>query len=132
MCPTIHISSRVYEGLKGLAEPFETPTGVIQRLLDVHYGNSEGGGSPKTTPIPMPEGRPILSFTPSDEDVFKAMLIDRKQAQVVLHLSDGSTESVTWIAERFSTNSNLRANIWSGYLRGWKEKGIVKAEFTID
>ncbi len=130
--PVIHVSSKVYERLKGLAEPFETPTDCLQRLLDKHYGNSAGDGARRRARMPMPQSRPVLVFIPADEDEFKSKLIKRKQARVVLHKSDGSTDSLTWTADRFGKSSGLRANLWSGYLRGWKEKGIVKAEFTID
>ena len=50
-------------------------------------------------------------------------------ATVTLHYFDGDTSDGTWPPSRFTEQSNLRANIWSGYLRGWKDKGIVKAEF---
>jgi len=34
-------------------------------------------------------------------------------------------------AQRLQPRSNLRANLWSGQLRGWQEKGIVKAEIEV-
>jgi hypothetical protein len=39
---------------------------------------------------------------------------------------------IRWNAERFTEKSSLRGNLFSGYLRNWREKGIVKAECAIN
>ena len=63
---------------------------------------------------------------------FNERLWERQQAQVILYKADGTTKRKTWDASRFTATSNLRGNLWSGYLRGWADRGIVKAEFAID
>jgi hypothetical protein len=74
-----------------------------------------------------------IDFFPADESMFKSLLIQRKRAYVRLYTSDGKAGPVTeWNAERFTETSNLRGNLFSGYLRNWKNRGIVKAELAID
>lgn len=41
------------------------------------------------------------------------------------------SEVLTWNASKLHENSNLRANIWSGHLRNWKDKEVIRAEFSI-
>jgi hypothetical protein len=127
--PVIRISDTLYKRLEDLAKGFDTPTGVIERLLD----QSEGHHSTKSNSAMMPTTRkPELVFIPGDEEEFKALLIKKQMAHVLLSKSDGSAQSLVWKAGRFGKTANLRGNIFSGYLRNWKEKGIVKAEFAID
>jgi len=120
MAVTISVSDDVYRRLERRAVGFDTPERVIERLLDVVEAD---GGLPNAS-------RPSLSFDP-DEAAFKQELISRKKAQVVLRLKDGEREVIHWNASRFQPSSNLRANLWSGILRNWKEKGIVSAEFSV-
>lgn len=127
MPPVIRISDELYNKLEKLAVGFDTPTAVIERLVNIHgnvdVSQEKWAGSKALK-------KPELVFYPS-EDEFKFQLIEKKVASVVLYMKDGSSESLEWRANRFSSDSNLRANLWSGYLRGWEEKGIVKAEFTV-
>ncbi|MBH0068980.1 MULTISPECIES: hypothetical protein [Pseudoalteromonas] len=113
----IEISSTTYSRLEKIAEGFDTPEAVIVRLLD----NAEG----------KVEIKPELKFYPTDENSFKAQLIENKEAEVVLYKVDGTREITRWKANRLSETSNLRGNLWSGFLRGWKTKGIKSAEFSI-
>ena len=124
MCPVIRISDELYERLESQAIGFDTPAALIERLLDKCDGieKSVSPESPK---------RPDLIFSPSDEDKFKKLLLRKKSAAVKLHKVDGSIENRSWNADRLSETSNVRGNLWSGLLRGWKKKGIVKAELTI-
>ncbi|PCJ02014.1 MAG: hypothetical protein COB14_03115 [Alphaproteobacteria bacterium] len=117
MKQTIEVSTAIYSRLESLAEGFDTPEAVIARLLD----NIEG----------KEDKKPTLVFDPSDEDLFKHKLIEAKEAEVVLYKIDGTREVSRWKANSFSETSNLRGNLWSGYLRGWKSKGIKNAEFSI-
>ncbi|WP_226982243.1 hypothetical protein [Vibrio navarrensis] len=117
---TISISDDVYRRLEGLAVGFDTPERVIERLLDsVEESGPKSSGS-----------RPSLTFVP-DEAAFKNELIARKKAQVVLHLKNGDRDVIHWNASRFQPSSNLRANLWSGILRNWKDKGIASAELSV-
>lgn len=117
---TISISDDVYGRLEALAVGFDTPERVIERLLD----SVEESGSKSTG------NKPALTFVP-DEPAFKNELIARKKAQVVLHLKNGDRDVIHWNASRFQPSSNLRANLWSGILRNWKDKGIVSAELSV-
>ena len=114
---SIEISDKTFARLESRAIGFDTPESVIIRLLD----DSEG----------LPEKKPILSFNPDDESIFLKKLIENKEAEVVLYKTDGKREVTRWKANKISGASNLRANLWSGFLRGWKQKGIVSAEFTV-
>ncbi|EOG7736462.1 hypothetical protein ACLIN6_002995 [Vibrio cholerae] len=117
---TISISDDVYGRLEALAVGFDTPERVIERLLD----SVEESGSKSTG------NKPALTFVP-DEPAFKNELIARKKAQVVLHLKNGDRDVIHWNASRFQPSSNLRANLWSGILRNWKDKGIVSAVLSV-
>lgn len=117
MSVKIEVSQETYSRLASFAKGFDDPEAVIVRLMDLVEGRSET--------------KPKLTFCPSDEQLFKKELINAKEAEVVIYKSDGSREVTRWKANRISDSSNLRGNLWSGFLRGWKEKGIKSAEFTI-
>lgn len=129
MSPVIRVPDELYRKLEKLAVGFDTPTSVIERLVNLH-GNldvsEEEWAESKTSK------KPELIFYPKDESEFKALLIEQKKADVTLHTKDGKSESFVWNANRFKEDSNLRGNLWSGFLRGWEEKEIVKAEFRVE
>ena len=113
---TIEISETVYDRLSQLIQGFgDTPNSIIERLL-----NEKG------TKL-----KPSLIFYPEDESKFKKLLLRDKKAEVVLYTENGKIEVLKWSASKFKESSNVKANIWSGYLRNWEVKGITKAEFTI-
>jgi hypothetical protein len=114
---TIEITQTTFVRLEQLAEGFDTPEAVIIRLLD----NIDG----KT------ETKPTLHFDPIDEAEFKLRLIESKEAEVVIYKNDDSREIVKWKANRLSESSNLRGNLWSGLLRGWKSKQIKSVYLSI-
>lgn len=120
MPKSIIVSDEIYSQLEKLAIGFDTPERVIARLID---GASSAGGD-------LLELRPDLTFIPN-EAVFKNELLKHKRAQVVLRLTNGDRDVVHWNASRLKGSSNLRANLWSGILRNWKEKGIISAEFSV-
>ncbi len=117
---SITLSDELFRRLERLAVGFDTPERVIERLLD---GVELGGDK-------SPEARPNLVFIP-DEAAFRNELLANRKAQVVLHYKDGSRDVMHWNATRFQPKSNLRGNLWSGFLRNWKEKGIVSAELSV-
>jgi len=117
MNKTIEVTRDTFSRLELLVEGFDTPEAVIIRLLD----NAEG----------RTETKPILSFDPSDENEFKLKLIEHKEAEVAIYKNDGTREVVRWNANRFSKSSNLRRNLWSGFLRDWKKKNIKSAKLSI-
>ncbi|WP_211234249.1 MULTISPECIES: hypothetical protein [Aliagarivorans] len=117
MAKVIEVSESTYQRLENLAVGFDSPESVICRLLDSVEGK--------------PESKPSVVFNPEDEDEFKRLLIERKEAEVLLFKLDGTREVLHWRASRFSPTSSLRGNLWSGVLRDWKKKGIKRAEFSI-
>lgn len=117
---TITISEETYQKLANLAIGFDTPDNVIQRLL-----NSVG-----SLDILDDSSKPKLIFVPNEAS-FKNELISKRRAEVILYFKDGSRDVIQWNASKFQYSSNLRANLWSGILRNWKEKGIISAEFSV-
>ena len=113
----ITLSDATYDRLATLARGFETPEQVINRLIDAVQAD------PKT--------KPQLLLCPADEDEFRNALLVSKQAKVEMFKKDGTCETGIWKARSISSESNILSNIWSGYLRNWKEKGIVRAVFTV-
>jgi hypothetical protein len=117
MSKKIELSDTTFSRLEKLAVGFDSPESVIIRLLN--------GAEGKT------ETKPVLSFSPSDENEFKLKLIESKEAEVVMYKHDSTREISHWKANRLSQTSNLRGNLWSGILRGWKSKGIDKVELAV-
>ena len=117
MSKNIELSDATFSRLEKLAVGFDSPESVISRLLD--------GAEGKT------EVKPVLTFDPSDENEFKRRLIESKEAEVVIYKHDNSREITHWKANRLGEASNLRGNLWSGLLRGWKGKGIHKVDLSI-
>lgn len=113
----IEIEEKTFKRLGNLAVGFDTPDAVINRLIDKVEDKKDV--------------KPILSFTPTDEKNFIRLLVRDKIAEVVLYKSDGSRTISEWRANKLTEQSNLRGNLWSGFLRGWKEKEIISAEFRI-
>lgn len=113
----IDVSQKTYERLSELAKGFDTPDAVISRLLD--------------SVTKMPARKPRITFDPSNELDFKAALLETRLAEVCISYNDKPTQFLVWNADKFKDSSNLKANLWSGFLRGWKEKGITEISLTI-
>jgi hypothetical protein len=127
------ITDELYKRLEALANGFDTPTDVIERLLD-NYEN-QGIQQIKIDPAKVIAPRSFqldVKFIPSNEEVFKQHLIKNKTAWIKLYRVDGSEETKMWRAQSFTHKSDLMGNLRSGYLRGWKEKGICKAVLAIE
>lgn len=73
---------------------------------------------------------PKIIYHPSDEHSFKQAFLQTKRAYILLHKMDGTKELKEWNAPKFNAYSNVNNNLRSGYLRGWRERGIIKAEIT--
>jgi len=117
MTTNVELSDTTFSRLEKLAVGFDSPESVIIRLLDGVEGKTET--------------KPVLTFFPSDENVFKLKLIESKEAEIVMYKLDSTREITHWKANRLSETSNLRGNLWSGILRGWKSKGIDKVELSV-
>jgi len=137
MSKSIEISSAIYERLGKVANPFETPESVISRLLDFYENHQfQDINTDESTPLSHLEirtfGKLEINFFPSDLTEFKSMLLANKQAWVMLYRQDGSKDIHQWNAMRFTERSDVLGNLRSGYLRGWRDKGIVKADVAIN
>lgn len=108
----IEISEEINQRLSTHRVGFETQEQVIERLLD-HYEDK------------LNQDRPVVKFLPNESE-FKRHLVQKKSAWKELHFNDGSVKVEEWVASQFKETSNLRANIWSGPLRDWKSKSILK------
>lgn len=115
---SIDINEANFKRLEALTIGFDTPDSVISRLLDQAESR--------------PEKKPKIIFNPSTEEQFKRELLQSRLAEVCLHTNESKNKQYfSWGANKLKTESNLKANIWSGFLRGWKDKGINKIELTV-
>ena len=73
-----------------------------------------------------------INFFPEDKAQFKAFLLKEKQAWVLLYMDDGSKILHQWNAFRFTDKFIVLGNLRSGYLRDWRDKGIIRADIAIN
>lgn len=131
MSQVIRVSDEIYRRLESMAEGFDTPNNVIQRLISIY---EEGDSKPHKAVrnlTSVPADLEIVYF-PAGEETFKRELLQHRRAYVKLHKTDGSTEIKSWDARKFTERSSVSGNLRSGFLRGWKKKCIFKAEISID
>lgn len=114
----IDISDKLYNRLAQHVVGFEQPENVIERILNDYEGRKV-------------LNKPEIIFVPN-EDTFKDDLLIKKEAWKHFEFVDGSTSDERWVANRFSEDSNLRANLWSGSLRDWQVKGIKSLTLSIE
>lgn len=128
MSQVIRITDELYERLKSQAEGFDTPASVVEKILNSYEAN---GFKPRHN---KPEVIPAVSleilYAGKSESVFKKELIKNKFAYITLYFTNGEVETKRWNASKFSEESNLGGNLRSGFLRGWRKKGIKKAELS--
>lgn len=135
MSQVIRISDDLYKRLEAHASGFDTPSNVIETILNAFEGvtphqTTNSNASP-TSDIQPANNLDIVYFADSEED-FKQLLLASKKTYIKLYCTNGTTEMKVWNASRFSPSSRVDGNLRSGYLRGWKEKGIYKAELSIN
>ncbi|MGI9558653.1 MAG: hypothetical protein ACR2NQ_03145 [Thermodesulfobacteriota bacterium] len=75
---------------------------------------------------------PEVAYHPDGEENFKNALLETKRAFIRIRYQDGSSTNHFWNAGNFTKNSSVLGNLRSGYLRSWREKGIVKAEVSVE
>jgi len=135
MSQVIRIADVLYNRLAAYAKGFETPSNVMERILDAYEGKtSDLKGDIGTGVVPEMEPSDVLQikYIPDSEDKFKQQLLKFKKAYIKIYYTNGTTEIKEWNASRFSKSSKLDGNLRSGYLRGWKKRGIYKAELSVD
>lgn len=113
----IKINRSTFKRLESLAVGFDTPDAVINRLIDEVQGR--------------PEKKPTISFNPKVESEFKQKLLDQRIAEVCIHFTDSTKQFFEWNAKKLTATSNLKANLWSGFLRDWKSRGITSISLTV-
>lgn len=135
----IRIPDRLYQRLAVYAGGFETPANVIEKILAFYEEAHPVTGSAENT-VTTSEIEPAISLEvvyylnnkPVTEIDFKKQLLITKLAYIKMHYTNNSSEIKEWNASRFSDSSRIDTNLRSGYLRGWKERGLYKAELAID
>lgn len=132
----IMVSSELYARLASHAKGFDTPTNVIERILDFYEAYQKCSDEKE---FEKPKGNSAVTsysievaFFPGGEEVFKKALLEKKLAWVKLYKTDGTSVVKLWKAHDFKEESDLMGNLRSGYLRGWRHKGICRAELAID
>ena len=127
---TIEIPEELYQRLDKHSSGFnKTPADVIAKMLDFYERNVD----PRPCPSPPPPPRLEIVYYPvNDAEHFRRLLLDHKFAYVKLSKTDGTSETHLWNAYRFTKESSVENNLRSGYLRGWRAKGICKAEVSIN
>jgi hypothetical protein len=106
---------------------------ILEKMLKyANYNRSENPSieeHPKKSSINVENGGQLL-FLPSEE-VFRENILKTHKANWTITYTDGTEKDGIWNANNITETSNIIGNIRSGYLRGWKEKGIVKAVFEV-
>jgi hypothetical protein len=134
MSQQIDITEEIYLRLAKHARGFDTPVQVIERMIDFY---EEKAGLPTKMNTEPPDFRPHnfqleIKFFPDNEEDFKRRFLAQGFAWIVIHKTDGSVVEKRWDIQGFTSNSSLKGNLRSGRLRGWREKGIHKAEIAIN
>jgi hypothetical protein len=71
-----------------------------------------------------------IDFRPN-KDTFRKNLLKVHKANYTIIYSDGRKIEGVWNANNVSNTSSIIGNIRSGLLRGWRDKGIIKAIFEV-
>jgi len=132
MSQVIRISNELYKRLEGLASGFDTPSNVIEMVLNAYEGVSFSKSSSHEINNITPSTKLEIIYFPNTEEAFKEKFLISKKAYIKFFYTNGETELKEWNSADFKGTSKVAGNLRSGYLRGWKEKGIVKAEVAID
>ncbi|MGB1109597.1 MAG: hypothetical protein ACPG4N_04545 [Gammaproteobacteria bacterium] len=137
--PSIEIPESTIERLAKHAKPFEPAGQVIERLIDF----VEAHPRPASPKLPSFDSKPsththarlpprlVIHYHPDDYDRFKELLLLKREAWLRLEKLDGSVEFKNWNASQFSATSDVNGNLRSGYLRGWRDKQIVRCDIAI-
>jgi hypothetical protein len=140
MSQVIRIPISLYKRLENHVTGFDnSPAKIIEKILDF-YENNKGlvidNPVSVTIPSPPPSNSLEIIYHPyNNQDSFSRDFLKKQLAYIRVYKTDGSTEVFTWRlreSQGFTINSSVKANLMTGRLRGWKEKGIYKAEVSTD
>ncbi|MDQ6970756.1 MAG: hypothetical protein Q9M16_09625 [Mariprofundus sp.] len=135
MSQVIRISDDLYKRLAAHVSGFDTPSNVIERILNEFEGidsySNEENCSDTDYDIQQAEALEIV-YVEGSEEGFKQQLLESKKAYIKIYFANNTTEIKEWNATRFSESSKVDGNLRSGYLRNWKKKGIYKVELAVD
>lgn len=78
---------------------------------------------------------PEIILNPNDEQIFTSTLLQRKKGHFVLTYASGEVKTISWKADKFKKESNLKGNIQSKTF--WRnnnkhQEGLLKVEVYID
>lgn len=136
MSQVIRITSELYKRLEHHATGFDTPSNVIERILNFYEGGDQTDLATLNATSSIEEVEPAdkldIIYHPANENIFKKDLLFKKRAYIKLYYTNGQTEVKEWNASRFTEHSSVDSNLRSGYLRGWKRRGIHKAELSVN
>lgn len=128
MSQVIRISDELYNRLKSHAQGFDTPANVIERILNTYEVN---GFEPVNNIKQISEATSLdISYGGMTEEEFKDELLKVKHAFITLFFTDGTKNTKRWNASKFTSESSLSGNLRSGFLRGWRQKGIYQASLS--
>ncbi|RKZ79971.1 MAG: hypothetical protein DRQ35_03200 [Gammaproteobacteria bacterium] len=134
MSQVIRISDSLYKRLEVHASGFDTPSNVIETILNA-YEAMNPDIKPHIDTRNLAEMEPAtnleISYCGISEEEFKQQLLENKKAYIKLYYTSDTTKIKEWKAFRFSSSSSVDGNLRSGYLRGWRDRGIFRAELSI-
>lgn len=144
--PTIRIDDDIFEGLKGLAEPFvDTPNTVIRRLLAEHMPHKPGHEEPAATKVILPKiepvpptGTPHKTLTP--QPIYEQFLLyvlatdfdgsgtKLEVTQKVIELMNARGYISDADMDRVSTGETKAANTIAWGRNALKERGLISRQ----
>lgn len=131
MSQVIRISENLYQRLSTYAKGFETPSQVIENMVNFYENKNNIKPQENTFFTTKRATKLEIIYHPvNDVETFKQDLINTKIAYIKLYKINNEIEIKEWSANRFNNDSDVVKNLRSGYLRKWKDKGIFKAELS--
>ncbi len=132
MSQVIRISNELYKRLEALASGFDTPSNVIEAVLNAYESNNPSPLSRSINSTLQPAANLDLVYLSGSEEKFKQELLSSRKAYIKLYFTNNSSEIKEWNISKFDQTSNVASNLRGGYLRDWKKRGIFKAELSIN
>lgn len=113
-----------------LTGEFENPNNFLTFLKD-EAANCLEADNWKVWDTARPSSSLEIILSPVNENDFKRAFLRKKLATVKIYKIDGSCTVSEWKLNKFSESSSVKRNLLSGRLRGWRDKGICRAEVTV-